>query len=112
MRDANGGTKEALGVIWSVHFWVGFVTVVCPVYIIEGVPFDLLLGQPFLCAAQATETHEENGAATIRIQDMKTGQKVALPTKAYRIRIEDVPEEHMHVYEEDQDEDDPDDEDF
>jgi hypothetical protein len=77
MRDANGGTKMNTRVVENLELTIAGISVFVHAWIIEKVPYRLLLGQPFQVTAQCDT--EDVGEMLIIFDPKKPGRRMRVP---------------------------------
>lgn len=80
MQSANSQSNSTEGVIPKLKFSLHGIDLMLPVHVVDGAPFDLLIGRPFFrfTSCQTQDTHDGN--QTITITCPNTGRRIVLPT--------------------------------
>lgn len=82
MESANGSRNSTVGLIPRVKFSIGSINLWCPVQVVDGAPFDLLLGRPFFAISQAISRDKYDGDMEITLTDPESGDIITVPTHA------------------------------
>ena len=80
MESANSGTTKSLGLIENHPVRLGPVTVHLQIQVVEGAPFEVLLGRPFFAITNCNEISSSGGAHLIQLVDPKTKEQYVFPT--------------------------------
>lgn len=80
MESANGGMKKTSGLARNIPFTLGDLTVYLQAHVIEGVPYDILLGRPFEMLTESIVENKSDGRTFVTLKDPITGKRVAVPT--------------------------------
>ena len=80
MESANGELKETEGLAKNVPFLFGDLTIYLQVHVIEGAPYDILLGRPFDILTESTIRNRMDGGSTITISCPNTKRRIEMPT--------------------------------
>jgi hypothetical protein len=81
MQSANSQSNSTVGVIQDLKFTIHGVELLLQVHVVQGAPFDLLMGRPFFRFTGCCTTDYTDGSQEITITDPNTGRKVTLPTR-------------------------------
>lgn len=80
MEAANGELKETEGLARNVPFIFGDLTVYLQVHVIEGAPYDILLGRPFAMLTESIVRNKMDGGSTVTIKDPNSSRRLEMPT--------------------------------
>ncbi|KAJ6566276.1 hypothetical protein B0H19DRAFT_914782, partial [Mycena capillaripes] len=80
MESANGSMTRTLGLARNVSFNFGDITIYLQAHVLDGVPYDILLGRPFEMLTESVVNNTADGKTTITIRDPSTGKRCVLPT--------------------------------
>ena len=81
MQSANSQSNATAGVINDVKMTIGGLDLRFQIHVVQGAPFDLLLGRPFFRFTGCVTTDNVNGSQEITITCPNTGKRVTIPTR-------------------------------
>jgi hypothetical protein len=81
MKSANGGTIFTLGLVEDLEVKLGPISLKLQVQVVDGAPFEVLLGRPFFDVTSCTEISHHGGKHHIQITDPSTGVPYTFPTE-------------------------------
>ena len=82
MESANGQSNMTMGMIPSICFSIGEVSLHCQVQVIKEAPFECLLGLPFMCLALTKFQEFPDGSTHLLLTDPNTGVSITVLTHA------------------------------
>src|SRR5882724_2074870 len=82
MESANGQANMTMGMIPSICFSVGEVSLYCSFQVVRNAPFKCLLGLPFMSLASTKSQEFPDGSAHLLFTDPNTGASITVPTHA------------------------------
>jgi predicted aspartyl protease len=104
LECADGGVSHTEGVIVNTPVTIGGIDFFMQIQVVEGAPFEILLGRPFFALARAIETSHQDGKSLLTLTDPNNpGDTITLPTKAKIMKkalIEDIRIEKPWVFHE------------
>src|SRR6266849_1042552 len=80
MQSANSQSNATHGVVSDVILTLGGIDLPLPLHVVEGAPFDLLIGRPFFRFTSCQTRDFSNGSQEITITCPNTGKRATLPT--------------------------------
>jgi len=80
MQSANRSLSRICRLAKNILFTLGGVTVLLQIYVIDTVPYIVLLGQPFDTIIKSRIVNNKEGNQTVCIICLNTGNKVAILT--------------------------------
>jgi len=80
MQSANRSLSRICRLAKNILFTLGGVTVLLQIYVIDAVPYIVLLGQPFDTIIKSRIVNNKEGNQTVCIICLNTGNKVAILT--------------------------------
>lgn len=81
MQSANSQSSSTVGVIEDLKFNFNGIEVPLQVHVVQGAPFDLLIGRPFFRFTSCKTTDNTDGSQEITITCPNTGRRVTIPTR-------------------------------
>ena len=81
MQSANSQSNATAGVISNFKIGIGGLDLRFQVHVVQGAPFDLLLGRPFFRFTSCTTTDNTDGSQEITLTCPNTGKRVTIPTR-------------------------------
>lgn len=82
MESANASKEQTYGLVKNCRVSFGPVELVLQIQVVLNAPFEVLLGRPFLCLAEANTKDFRDGSQEITLQDPNSGERVCLTTAA------------------------------
>ncbi|KAJ7493744.1 hypothetical protein FB451DRAFT_1020702 [Mycena latifolia] len=79
MQSANSQSNSTVGIITDLKCTVEGVDLLLQVHVVQGAPFDLLLGHPFFRFTSCQTIDDMNGSQEITITCPNTGTRVTIP---------------------------------
>ncbi|KAF9440755.1 hypothetical protein P691DRAFT_686564, partial [Macrolepiota fuliginosa MF-IS2] len=80
MESANASKEMTLGLLRDLPVQIRSSMFYLQVQVFENVPYEMLLGQPFLTLTQAQTYHYSNGDSHITLLDPNTKETLIIPT--------------------------------
>src|SRR5882724_11040908 len=80
MESANGLSNVTMGMIPSICFSIGEVSLHCQVQVIKEAPFECLLSLPFMCLASTKCQEFPDGSTHLLLTDPNTGASITVLT--------------------------------
>lgn len=80
MQSANGELAPTKGVVRNVPFRFGEVTVFLQVHVVDGAPYQVLMGRPFDTLSKSIVTNFEDGMQEMTITCPNTGKRAIVAT--------------------------------
>ncbi|KAJ6592940.1 hypothetical protein B0H19DRAFT_917727 [Mycena capillaripes] len=81
MQSANSQSNPTVGVIQDLKFNIHGIELPLQVHVVQGAPFDLLIGRPFFRFTSCLTTDNPDGSQEITITCPNTGKRVTIPTR-------------------------------
>ena len=81
MQSANSQSNATAGVISDYKITIGGLDLRFQVHVVQGAPFDLLLGRPFFRFTGCVTTDDTDGSQQITLTCPNTGKRVTIPTR-------------------------------
>ena len=81
MQSANSQSNQTHGVVSDLKFTIQGIDLPLHVHVVEGAPFDLLIGRPFFRFTRCQTTDNIDGTQEITITCPTTGRRVTIPTQ-------------------------------
>lgn len=81
MQSANSQSTPTEGLITGLNFGIGGLDLPFQVHVVQGAPFDLLLGRPFFRFTSCRTFDNLDGSQQITLTCPNTGRVVTIPTR-------------------------------
>ncbi|KAJ7664829.1 hypothetical protein B0H17DRAFT_951897 [Mycena rosella] len=81
MQSANSQSNSTARVISDLKFTIEGVDLLLQVHVVQGAPFDLLMGRPFFRFTSCQTVDNMDGSQEITITCPNTGKRVTVPTR-------------------------------
>ncbi|KAJ8463433.1 hypothetical protein ONZ45_g17580 [Pleurotus djamor] len=81
MESANNSTSNTIGLAKNVKMSIAGIDFYLQIQIVEDAPYEVLLGRPFHCYANATSRHFPDGRQDLIMLDPHTGDRIMVPTQ-------------------------------
>ncbi|KAJ7732732.1 hypothetical protein DFH07DRAFT_755187 [Mycena maculata] len=81
MQSANSQSNSTVGVIEDLKFTIQGVDLLMQVHVVQGAPFDLLIGRPFFRFTSCQTTDNLDGTQEITITCPNTKKRVTVPMR-------------------------------
>lgn len=81
MESADSNQSVTAGVIENLKFTVGDIDLLLQCHVVEGAPFDILMGRPFFRFTECHTKDRIDGAQELTITCPNTGKVLTVPTR-------------------------------
>ncbi|KAJ7441711.1 hypothetical protein FB451DRAFT_1058078 [Mycena latifolia] len=80
MESADSNQSTTAGVVENLKITVGDIDLLLQVHIVDGAPFDILMGRPFFRFTECQTKDRTDGTQELTITCPNTGKVIAIPT--------------------------------
>jgi hypothetical protein len=81
MESADSGHSTTAGVVENLKFSVGEIDVLLQVHVVDGAPFDVLMGRPFFRFTECHTKDRADGSQELTLTCPNTGKVLSVPTR-------------------------------
>ncbi|KAJ7509964.1 hypothetical protein B0H11DRAFT_2215798 [Mycena galericulata] len=92
MESADSNQTVTAGVIENLKFTVGDIDLLIQVHVVDGAPFDILMGRPFFRFTECHTQDRSNGTQELTLTCPNTGKRITVPTRRKPAQQENVAE--------------------
>ncbi|KAJ7157405.1 hypothetical protein C8R46DRAFT_909605, partial [Mycena filopes] len=81
MESADSSQSATAGVVENLKFSLGEIDLHLQAHVVDGVPFEILLGRPFFRFTEYQTQDRSDGSQELTLTCPNTGKVIVVPTK-------------------------------
>ncbi|KAJ6553761.1 hypothetical protein DFH09DRAFT_1318784 [Mycena vulgaris] len=81
MESAGSNQSQTAGVVENLKFSIGDIDIQLQVHVVDGAPFDILMGRPFFRFTECLTKDRADGTQELTLTCPNTGRIISIPTR-------------------------------